>query len=166
MTQPRRGRRSNASVPDVSRADNVMAMTAHRLVMWGIPSKAVFESVSRVESERTRAVGPERVKQIYRAWLSRQDPPVWRGRDRYDKASLRRAIPPTAVDVRQGRSASSWVSAMASTLLRNHGEWPPSAGDSIVNAEFSEPAAFRLTPLAARRDAEERSTRPILVFQK
>ena len=160
MTHPkRRGRRSNASVPDVARADDAMATATHRLIMWAFPSKAVFEAVSRVVSERTRAVGPERVKQIYRAWVSSPDTLAWKGRERYDKASLRSTVPATALDVGNGRSSSSWVSELARILLQNRGAWPAQEGDSIADAEFCGPAAYRLTPLAARRAVRVELTR-------
>lgn len=147
-----RGRPSSASVPQVARADAAIGAATHRLIMWGFPTKAAHEAVARAASARGRTVGPERVKQVHRAWLQDPENLTWRGRDRYTKGSLQKTLPPGAWLAGKGRSGSSWAGELARILLENDGWWPDEdAGDPLAHAERFGPAGYELTELAAER---------------
>lgn len=156
-----RGRPSSASVPQVARADAAIGAATHRLIMWGFPTKAAHEAVARAASARGRQIGPERVKQVYRAWLEDPDNLTWRRRERYTKESLRRTLPLTAHAAGRGRSGSSWAGELARILLEDDGQWPEQPiGDAILHAEQYGPNAYELTALAAERALEQQSKRP------
>lgn len=149
----RRGRPRNEANPKIAEHDRIIAMTVYQLACWGLPlrtgsdSPGIFEAVGlqacsvlqRSDSNR-RALGPDRVEQIFEAWfkkeqalrLSRRQWPL-KERWRYTKESLGESIPDKRMNVCQ----------LAEELLKNKGRWVRpgptlSHGDLILS-----PKAYR-----------------------
>lgn len=147
----KRGRPPNKQRRHLAESDRLIASAVHRLLMWGVPSKAAHEAVAHCALAGWRQVGPDRVKQIYRAWLADDENLVWRGRSRYAKGSLLCSMPPAVKELRAGRSASSFVRLLAEELLKNP-DWPEGAHSAdIVDASLYGPNAYEPTALAASK---------------
>lgn len=147
MEKKRRGRPPSVSNPHTAAADGAIALSAYYLLDCGFPGRTgnsgpgVFEVVGleacrvlkRVDSYG-RALGPDRIEQIFEDWFTseqeaRRRDRRWplRERWRYTKESLSERAP-------RGMS----LAEMAADLLRNNGQWkfPQSilpAGDLILS---------------------------------
>jgi hypothetical protein len=79
VTRPR-GRPRNADSPERCVQDGAIANAVHRLSTWGFPLRSeVLEAVGKAALKELRrgdhvgrALGPDRIEQIYKRWLNEQ----------------------------------------------------------------------------------------------
>jgi hypothetical protein len=130
-TRSKRGRPPIASDPKLATADALIGRTVHIMIEWGMRQRTigrgtreklgVYEAVglaARTELGRTdsgdqRALGPDRIKQIYEKW--RKAKSVRSTRSFYTKESLAERHPLKGVSVIE----------LARVLLKKKGRWAP-----------------------------------------
>ncbi|BAO29374.1 hypothetical protein [Sulfuritalea hydrogenivorans] len=136
MTMPnpkRRGRPRSSSSPQTAAADSAIGRSVYQLASWGYPLRSRGDGagaceVVALEARRIlnradsdgRALGPDRVEQIFESWFSREQEARREGRQwplrerwRYTKSSLAERIPDKTLG----------LEGLAAELLRNDGRW-------------------------------------------
>lgn len=154
-----RGRPQNASRPELAKADRTIALTVHRLAMWGFPmrgkngvlavvGRAALHVLKRIgESgdpvERPQPLSEERVEQIYKDWRKEE-----RARRHWTTGNTELALPerwryPVGY-LKQARPRRGWgLQRYARKLLQSSGIWR-----FAPTPEWWGPWGIELTPKA------------------
>lgn len=140
------GRPPNATRPDVAAADRAIALTVHRLTLWGFPqdsrhgARGVFEVVGDLAleilnrhdgSEWRRALGPDQVAKIYKAWRlsERARAAVGDRRAPLERASYTKRSLALRRPLRYGWTLQHYALA----LLEAGGRWNPRGAEVLLD---------------------------------